>query len=719
MKKYSPDDPMLKGPKAGQGLSSKGITGANLSPLKRSPLEPDVERDDFEPKLPTRVLKERGGIIGNLKSSSRVSSSKTPRKPSRWQDGVRGRIYGAREYPQRVVIKARVVTGQGASSLERMRKHRTYLSRSGAGLTGKSPQFFDPKGHCTQEQLHLNGVNWVHDPHHFRFIISPEQGARLELEDYVRTLMRQVEGDLKTNLEWYGVCHHNTDNAHAHVVVRGVDQAGAPLIVSRQYLSHGMRQVAEREASVRLGMRGQEELDQGLAKLITEERFTWLDRELVRERDRSGDRGVVRVLPIGPDAREFERKARLNKLRRLAFLESKGLCKEERTGVWKIDDRLQEILKELGERRAVETLVKPLLAGREESKQDLLIHKESEVFGPKELLGTVIAKELVDELHDKKFLLLSGSDGRNHFIPLGPFSEARGFECRVGQVVKVIGQQATPVRAEEVIVRYLQGQGGEFWIERFSKHVEHEVALKRWPLPAGLTVDEYVGRFVSRCASLHQAGLIEPIGVGGWRIPKDIVEQAKRFDAAIGKKLKVSVLPESFRSITDEIQIKGASWLDKIFASTGRLAISSATGAFGLEVSRAIKERQKVLHKRGLTLTKDTYLELLRGDEQAFIKLLEKRFMCGHRSVRPKEEVLGAIVKYELLGNGHYMVVKTDAGFLTTRLVSKREERLEVGTQVTLTWVDVKDNGKSFVRVRRSVATQSRQATDLGRKGRG
>lgn len=688
----------------------RGEAAPHVKPLRRSPLEPDLERDEFEPKLPARVLKERGGIIGTLKSSSRRLPAGTKRPAARRQDGVRGRIHGPRQYPQRVVIKARVVTGKGASSLERMRKHRTYLSRSGTGLTGKSPQFFDSKGYCTQEQLHLRGVSWVSDPHHFRLIISPEQGARLDLEDYVRTVMREVEGDLKTNLDWYGVCHHNTDNAHAHVVVRGVDGVGAPLIVSRQYLSHGMRHVAEREASVRLGMRGQEELDQGVAKLVTQERFTWLDKELVKERNRSGEGGFVRVLPLNPDAREFERKARLNKLRRLAFLESKGLCREERTGVWRVDDRLEQVLKELGERRGIERLIAPLVAGREEAKQDLLIHKESEEFGPRELLGTVIGKDLIDELHDKKFILVSGSDGRNHFIPLGPFSEAVGFECRVGQVVKIVAQQATPVRAEEVIHRYLQGKAGEFWIERFAKYVEGEVAKNRWPLPAGLSVDEYVSRFASRCDSLHRAGLIEPLGEGGWRIPKDVVNKALELDAAIGKRLKIAVLPESHRPLKDEVTAKGVSWLDRLFGAR-ETGFSGATGAFGLEVSRAVRERQKVLERRGVACTKDTYRELLQRDERVFLKLVEKQLGRRYRAVLPGEELSGEVVKYELLGDGYHMVVSTDAGFFTTRQVSKREERLEVGTEVTLSWVEGRVKGQGLVRAKK----RSREQTDKTR----
>lgn len=41
-----------------------------------------------------------------------------------------------------------------------------------------------------------------------------------------RDLVRQMEADLGTRLDWAAVSHWNTDNPHVHLIVRGVDQAG-------------------------------------------------------------------------------------------------------------------------------------------------------------------------------------------------------------------------------------------------------------------------------------------------------------------------------------------------------------------------------------------------------------------------------------------------------------------------------------------------------------
>jgi type IV secretory pathway VirD2 relaxase len=667
-----------------------------LRPLRRGPIEPDLQRDDFEPRLPTRVLRERGGLIGHLKSASRSSRGTGKRPTTRRQEGVRGRFHSPKTYPQRVVVKARVVSGKGASSLERMRKHRTYLSRSGTGLTGKRPEFFTERGHTTQEALHLEGLTWVNDPHHFRLIISPELGAALDLEDYVRSVMREVSTDLKTKLEWYGVCHHNTDNAHAHVVLRGVDDKGDPLVIAREYLSHGVRHVAEREASVRLGMRNQEEVDRGITKTLHEERFTFIDKELVKERDHSGE-GVVRILPLAPEAREFARKARLNKLQRLAFLESKGLCREERTGVWKVDADLEGVLRELSHRRKVEQVVAPFLARREEAKQDLHIYKESEKFPSGELVGTVIAKDLLDELYDKKFLLLSGHDGRNHFIPLGAFSEAEGFECKPGQVVKVVGQKPGKARAEEVIHRFLGERGGEFSLERFQAHVASEVGQKRWKLPLGVSVDEYVERFKARCESLSKAALIEKLSEERWNVPRDIVSRVKNYDAVTQKKLKVSVLRETYRSIDEEVSVKGASWLDRIVGQDNPGL--QARGAFGLQVSRAVKKRAQLLEQRGIIQTRDTYAELLRRDERAISAKIEKQYGRTYGTLREGREVSAEVLGYELLSDGYQMVVRTEEGLVMARAVGTREKRFEVGAHVTLSVSKGEGQRRPFIHV--------------------
>ncbi len=80
------------------------------------------------------------------------------------------------------------------------------------------------------------------DRHQFCFIVSPEDAEQLDdLRTYTRHLMARMEADVGTWLEWVAVDHWNKDNPHTHVVLRGTNDTGKDLIISRDYIAEGMR----------------------------------------------------------------------------------------------------------------------------------------------------------------------------------------------------------------------------------------------------------------------------------------------------------------------------------------------------------------------------------------------------------------------------------------------------------------------------------------------
>jgi hypothetical protein len=92
------------------------------------------------------------------------------------------------------------------------------------------------------------------DRHHFRFIISPEDAVEIgDLRTFTRELMRDVEKDLGTKLEWMAVDHWNTDNPHVHVLIRGRADDGWDLVISREYISRGFRDRATERVTLELG----------------------------------------------------------------------------------------------------------------------------------------------------------------------------------------------------------------------------------------------------------------------------------------------------------------------------------------------------------------------------------------------------------------------------------------------------------------------------------
>ncbi|HFH3981610.1 TPA: type VI secretion protein, partial [Pseudomonas aeruginosa] len=153
------------------------------------------------------------------------------------------------------------------------------------------------------------------DRHQFRFIVSPEDAEQLDdLRTYTRHLMARMEADLGTPLEWVAVDHWNTDNPHTHVVLRGKDDTGKDLIISRDYIAEGMRRRASELATEWLGPRTELEMQRAMQREVDQERWTGLDRTLQRE---AADDGLVRVERFAEPGLQRQRQVLIGRLQHL------------------------------------------------------------------------------------------------------------------------------------------------------------------------------------------------------------------------------------------------------------------------------------------------------------------------------------------------------------------------------------------------------------------
>jgi type IV secretory pathway VirD2 relaxase len=73
-----------------------------------------------------------------------------------------------------------------------------------------------------------------------------------------------MEVDLGTRLAWAAIDHHDTVHPHVHVVIRGVDDEGQTLLLSRDYVHSGLRARSQELLTRELGHR--HERDQHLAR---------------------------------------------------------------------------------------------------------------------------------------------------------------------------------------------------------------------------------------------------------------------------------------------------------------------------------------------------------------------------------------------------------------------------------------------------------------------
>src|SRR5260221_4787500 len=167
-----------------------------------------------------------------------------------------GRVLAARDRDaalrqRRVVIKTRLIklAGRGINGA---RGHLRYLQRDGVTREGMPGDLYAADQDQADGRAFLECADG--DRHQFRFIVSPEDAVAYEdLKDITRRLMRQMEEDLGTRLDWVAVDHYNTGHPHTHIVLRGRDDRDKDLIIAREYLTQGMRERAAEIVRLDLG----------------------------------------------------------------------------------------------------------------------------------------------------------------------------------------------------------------------------------------------------------------------------------------------------------------------------------------------------------------------------------------------------------------------------------------------------------------------------------
>jgi type IV secretory pathway VirD2 relaxase len=162
--------------------------------------------------------------------------------------------------------------GQGYAKLH---SHLNYIERPGAGEAAITPAMFGAA--LDEVRGHADIAGWRDDRHHFRILLAPNDGHKLDMKAYTREFMAEMEKALGTKLQWMAGIHEKGDaaherNRHAHIVIRGIDDRGADLVMDRNFIRHEMRRIAEELATKHLGQMSQRELDAYRARQAERER---------------------------------------------------------------------------------------------------------------------------------------------------------------------------------------------------------------------------------------------------------------------------------------------------------------------------------------------------------------------------------------------------------------------------------------------------------------
>ena len=213
--------------------------------------------------------------------------------------------------------------------------------------------------------------------------------------------MRRVSEDLgQPELEWIGACHFDTDQPHAHIVVRGRKANGRDLVIPRDYMGYGFRARAQEVAHERLGDLARAEAERRIWRETQADRFTGFDRRLLQAAD---DQGMVDDA-VGADGAW----AALSR-GRLRRLEALGLARRVGTR-YQLDSGLEMKLRGLQLRHDI---IRTLQQRRLETGRNV------RELGAEPLRGRVVRRGTHDELGGVPWVIVRDRGGEEHYARLG------------------------------------------------------------------------------------------------------------------------------------------------------------------------------------------------------------------------------------------------------------------------------------------------------------
>ncbi|MBB5987864.1 relaxase/mobilization nuclease RlxS [Sphingobium lignivorans] len=611
--------------------------------------------DDFKPKLGRSRSKDGKRATkygGRILAAARLAGTKTGVKARRF-DGSRigrgasvGRLLSSRDRftgmrARRAVVKASLIRLRGKAG-QVARAHMRYIQRDGVTREGLPGELYGPETDRADGDDFLKRT--AGDRHQFRFIASAEDGAEYpDLKPYVRRLMAQVEQDLGTKLDWVAVDHFNTERPHTHIVLRGVDDRGENLIIAREYISHGLRERASELVTLDLGPRTDHEIEARLRHDVDQERFTAIDRRLLRRMD--VDRTVAAT-----DNDPFQQSVAAGRLRKLKAMD---LAEDVGGGRYRLADGLEDTLRRMGERGDVIRVMQRELTARRLDRAGVEQVVSNDLREP--LVGRVICRGFSDEHRDRHYLMVDGVDGRAHYVDIGRGDATPSVQ--EGATVQIAPSRIEATQADRTLDAVARANGGRYSVDL---HLRHDPNAS----------EAFAASHVRRLEAMRRAGAgPERLTDGSWTIPGDHLARAEAYAARLQRDRPVTLLVMSHSPVAD-LSVRGAStWLDRELAEGGHGAIRDA--GFGREVRTALAARRQWLIEQQLAdgersafRYRDGAIDSLRQRElrEAGERIgtgLGKRF----EAARLGERIEGVIARRVDLESGSFAVVERSRDF--------------------------------------------------------
>jgi type IV secretory pathway VirD2 relaxase len=467
------------------------------------------------------------------------------------------------------VIKARVVSLREGRAPASASLHLNYIEREGVEKDGSKGKLYSANENIDRTAL---AAELPDERHQFRFIVSPEDGEALDLTTFAKELMAQVERDTGRRLIWGAVNHHDTDNPHVHIVVRGVDQAGKEVRIERAYISERLRWQAQHLVTKELGPRSEVELGRQLDREVGQERFTSLDRALSAV---AGDTGALDVRRL---ALTVDGKTRGRLVGRLKVLETFGLASRTSARTWRLETGWESVLRQLGQRGDIVKRIHQALHGKGDPARYAVV--DGNVEHPV-IEGIVRKKGLHDELRGDFYAVIETERGQAHYVQLEP---AIGETVREGAVVRIEVKRESWAKPPDRVIERIASRAGGIYDPK-----THLQELRRRPLVIGGSTVEpaaVIDVNLRRLRRLARHELVTELPDGTWRVPPNLGKVLSDRERSHPKfRTDVEVLLGGM----DELRgPAGDRWL-------GARAQGSETWArwgFGAEISGALRERE-------------------------------------------------------------------------------------------------------------------------------
>jgi len=537
---------------------------------------------------------------------------------------------GLRGGQRRVIVKARIVR-MSTSSVAALAAHIGYIRRDAALEEKDRGKLFDAMSEDANAYDLVKSI--TDDRHHFRFIVSPEDGAEMtDLKPFVRDLVSQMETDLGTRLEWVGAVHHDTGRPHAHLVILGRREEGSDLVMPRAYISHGIRERAEDLVTLELGPETRLEQERKLQSDISAERVTKIDHFIARQNSPEHEFR----LRDSPSQYRTLHAARLRTLVRLGLAEKLG------AGRWQVRENFREVLRGLSERHDIIKTMNRALAGRGDRRLDTdVIFDKSDPDGWS-VTGAVLQTGLTGEAHDRAYAIIDGLNGRAVFVELGVSGEVE--EVKRDSIVTVSPPVFDPKPSDLTIDRIARTNVGTY-----------SAGLHQADDPR--SSPEFVAAHVRRLEALRRSGHVERSADAEWKIPSDYLDRASAYERAQARLRAAQVLVRSELGLREQETALGVTWLDDVPAP------SSVPLGFGREVAEAQVKRRAFLAgigmkvEAGIGLSAAQRTELLKRDISQAGRTLSEEIgkpyspapMRGHVNGTYREPVLRVSGKFAVI----------------------------------------------------------------------